>query len=376
MNAFRWAIFGSGQVARKFALGLRASKGSVAQVAASRSQERADAFARSLGIPSAIGGYAEAAASPDVDAVYIATPPSEHLANATLCLEAGKPVLLEKPFTLDADQARRLAEIARSRGVFCMEGMWTRFHPATQRMKQLAESGTIGTLRRFEAEFAIASAMDADSLQFQPAMGGGALMHRGVYPVSLAQLLLGPVREVQAHMRIGETGVDEDVAALLVHEGGALSQVGASMVTDTERPCELLGDAGSLRLWGPLYRPFGVGLRHYRGRPGGRGPGAGGGLRAKLGILKEGRFFQALNQRLQRLGVTPAGRGTRRQAAPYVGNGYQYQADEVMECVRAGRGESATMGLDDSIAVMEILDRIRAAAGGTAAPSRGPEASR
>lgn len=359
-SPFRWAILGTGGVSRKFTLGLKAVPGQSAVVCASRSPDNAARFARDFGLEAA--EYAAAAAHPKADAVYIATPPSEHEAQALLAIGAGKPVLIEKPFALDAGAAARIAAAAQDAGVFAMEAMWTRFLPLTRALKARVDAGDLGAARAFEARFYGNDRPDPDASLFDPARGGGALMHRGIYGLSLARYFLGPVAELQAMGRLGETGIDEECALTLRHENGAISTIRASLRAAGISAAELYGTQASYRIAPPIYRPFAARRIAVPPRAGGTsGPGAGNGG-GRLEGLKEGSFAQGLNQRLARLKefLRPPGQGI---SAPFAGNGYGHEAAALAEAVRAGRREHPAMPLAESVEIMALVDQARAAWG-------------
>jgi predicted dehydrogenase len=346
----RWAIVGTGEVAGKFAIGLRQVPGAELTLIASRSAERASALAAALGAAGSVGGY-EAAAAAEVDAVYVATPPSEHRANALLFIEAGKPVLIEKPFALNAEDARAIADAARAAGVFCMEGMWTRFMPAMQAVRDLIAQGRIGEPRSLFASFAVADEVDPGNRFFRPDLGGGASTHRLVYPLSLALDLLGPASLVSAGLTWGRTGIDEDCLASLRHANGALSSLYASARTTADNNLVILGTEGRLRFEGPIYRPFGVRFEAVRSRR------RGAPRWSRMAVFKEGPLAQGLRQRLD--GLVGLRSQSRRFRAPYIGNGYAHEAMEVMYALDRGWREHPSMSLDASIAVADLLDQIR-----------------
>ena len=355
MTTFSWAILGTGVVSRKFLLGLRSSKFDARVVAvASRTRANAEAFARDFKVPRVAESYTAACALPEVDAVYIATPPSLHEEQALMAIAAGKPVLLEKPFAMDAAQARRIAEAARSAGVFCMEGMWTRFLPLTRHLKQMLESGAIGELRSFSGSYAQANRPDSGANIFNAALGGGALLHRGVYPLSMACHLMGPVIEARTVATFGETGVDEDTTVICRHEQG-LSTIQASLRTTAANDCRIMGTKGMIHVESPIYRPY-----RLRQLPA-AAAGAAGAANPRKESLKEGGLLQGLQQRAQGLISLLRGRGGTTITKHYAGNGYHYEADELMRSVRAGRSESGILPLADSVMVMEALDKARAA---------------
>jgi predicted dehydrogenase len=348
---FRWAIIGTGNVAAKFAIGMRSVPGAEVSLVASRSAERAAEFARRFKISHSVGGYQKAAHA-DVNAAYIATPPSEHRGNAQLFLDAGKPVLIEKPLAANASEARELIDAARAAGVFCMEGMWTRFLPALAKAREIIARGDIGTPRALCATFATAETVDPANPLFRPDLGGGALGHRGVYPLSLATDLLGPAILASAIVTRGVTGVDEEASALLRHANGAMSSVYTSARTSDTNSLSVLGTEGSLRFVGPIYRPFGLSIEvvHTRQRSVNNW-----GLTA---ILKEGPLAQGLRQWVGgAIGDRPKRDFIR---APYIGNGYAHEAMAVMEAVAKGWTEHPIMPLDASAAVARLIDEIKA----------------
>jgi predicted dehydrogenase len=345
----RWAIVGTGEAAGKFAIGLRSVPAEVALVA-SRSADRAARFARQLKIPASVGSYEEAARA-SVDAVYIATPPSEHLSNALLFIRAGKSVLIEKPLANSAASVAEIIAAARSRNVFCMEGMWTRFLPALQVARTSIRDGVIGSPRWLQASFAAADLYDPENSFFRAELGGGVVGDRAVYPLSLAIDLLGPASLLAASHSTAQGQVEDEVSALLRHEGGAVSSIYASARTAADNGLVIHGTEGTLRFVGPIYRPFGIEFSALRARR--RGARAW----SSLAVFKEERLMQGLRQRLDR----PLGwlRRTRRISAPYIGNGYAHEAIALMESMRDGRLEHPLMPLDTSLAIAKLVDQIK-----------------
>jgi predicted dehydrogenase len=351
---FRWAILGTGPVARKFALALRLIPGAEVAAVASRDPKNARAFAAALGgrpaesYAAAVAGHG--GATDDVDAVYVATPPALHEDHAQAAIAAGRAVLVEKPLAADAAAARRIAAAAEAAGVFAMEAMWTRFLPLVLAVRARIAAGAIGEVRGFDGAFLAATRPDAGI--HDPARGGGALLDRGVYPVSLARFLLGPVAETKAMARLGPGGVDEDAALVLRHACGALSTVRASLRTAGAGATTIWGTEGTIRLSGPVWRPTGAVLTPVR---------AGGGMAppARFEALRETAPAQALSRRVEPLKRLVRGRG-QAIGAPLAGSGYQYQAAEVMACVRRGATGSALMPMGESVEILEIVDAARA----------------
>ena len=243
---FAGRIFGTGSVSRKFALDLRCLSGrATISAVASRSPDNAGNFVRDLAPEATPCTYEAAAAAEDVDGVYIATPPALHKSHALMAIAAGKPVLVEKPFAPTGADARAIAAAARDAGVFCMEAMWTRFQPLAGAIRARIAAGDLGDLRGFDARFLAANLPDASVSLFNAAQGGGALIHRGVYPLSMAQFWLGPVARTVALQRIGETRVDEDTVLVLEHVSGALSSIRASLRSAGSRRGGDLGHEGA-----------------------------------------------------------------------------------------------------------------------------------
>jgi predicted dehydrogenase len=351
MSRFRWGIFGTGSVAAKFAAGLRQLGDHDVALVASRSHANAQSFAAAFAAPHAIEGYeaAAAVAGSHVDAIYIATPPALHLDHALACIAQRIPVLIEKPFALDAAAAQAIAAAAEEANTFCMEAMWTRFMPALARLKALVAEGAIGEPHLVSGSFGISNAVDTAYGNFDAARGGGALAHLGLYPVSLGQWLFGTPVETQAVGRIGETGVEEDAAIALRYPNGVVGSFHTSLRAPAANDFAIHGTHGSLTLQGPLYRPFGI-LRTAtspRTQP-----------KASLSrkaLTKEGDLYQ----RLVRLREKMRG-GGKTISLPFAGNGYHYEAAEVAARVRASATESPIMPLSDSLAIAATLDALRA----------------
>jgi predicted dehydrogenase len=348
--ALRWAIFGTGSIASKFISGMKYAEGSRAELIASRSLSRAQTMAKAFGVARAVEGYAAAARAGDYDVAYITTPAALHADHAVACLEAGVPVLIEKPFAAHAQDAKRIADAARASGTFCMEGMWTRFNPAARRLKQLVAEGALGEVRQIHGEFCASNAVDPASSSFDPARGGGALLQYGVYPLSLARWMLGAPQAIHALGQIGETGVDEDVAITMSFAGGAVATFNTSLRAGGGNGLSVSGTLGSAEFMGPVFRPYG--LRRTAATPR-KLPKPGANLGRKA-LLRENGLLQKLAQ-LQ--GLRSAGGKVERHL--FAGNGCHYQMDEVARCLAAGLSESPEMPLDESIAVMETVDHIR-----------------
>lgn len=350
MTRFRWGIFGTGAISAKFVAGLAAADDAEATFIASRTLEKAQRFAAGTGIGRAVAGYAEAVALGGVDAIYIATPPSEHAAHALMCIAAGIPVLVEKPFAATAADAQRIAEAARSKPVFAMEAMWTRFLPAAQAMREKLAAKAVGEPRLVSGSFGTSQVPDRTNGMFNPALGGGAIAHLGAYPLSLAQWLFGSPTLVHAMGTIGSTGVDEDAAFQLRYPAGEIGSFFVSMRAWAPDDFQVLGTGGMMSVRGSIVRPHGLSISNETPR---------GFEAAQFGWRARLRQHGIVHQVAQRMDRSSRGRG-RRADYRYAGNGYHYEADEVRACVRRGATESKVMPLDDSVAVAVTADTIRA----------------
>ena len=311
----RWGILAPGSIARSFAEGLSALPDAELTAVGSRAQERADAFGDRFGVPHRHGSYADLAADPDVDVIYVATPHSAHKDATLLCLEAGKAVLCEKPFAINAAEAEAMIRAARDRKLFLMEAMWTRFFPAVAKVREWLAQGAVGRVQMVIADFGFCAGVDPEGRLFNLELGGGGLLDVGVYAVSFASMVLGgPPAEVSGLAHLGETGVDELGGMVLKMAAGSLAVLYTAVRATTPQEAHILGTEGRIHIPTPFWRP-------------------------PVAVL-----FREDEERVE---------------LPAEGNGYNYQAAEVMRCLRGGRLESDIMPLDESLSVMQTLDRIR-----------------
>lgn len=313
----RWGILGTGNIAHQFARGLSVLTDAELVAVGSRSQETADAFGDEFGVGRRHPSYEALANDPDVDAIYVSTPHSLHRENSLLCLDAGKAVLCEKPFTINAREAEEVVKAAREKQLFLMEAMWTRFLPALVRVRELLAERAIGDVRMVAADFGFRTNVNPKSRLFDPALGGGALLDVGVYPVSLASMILGAPARVAGLAHLGETGVDEQGAIVLGYAGGQIANLYTAVRTNTPHDARIMGTNGSIQINSPWWKPTA-------------------------------------------LTVSVAGAEPEVVELPYEGNGYNYEAAEVGRCLRAGKLESDHMPLDETLAIMRTLDQIRA----------------
>jgi predicted dehydrogenase len=339
-------------MAAVFAQGLADAPGAKLVAVASRTRARAEAFAGRHGVPRAHAHYAALACDPGIDLVYIATPHSDHCASAMAMLDAGKPIVCEKPFTVDARESRDVIALARRRRLFCMEAMWMRFMPAVREFVDRLRAGEIGELRAATIELGHPAVFDTAHRLFDPALAGGALLDLGCYVVSFALLLFGPPTSVQSQVVFAPNGVDEHVTALLAHAGERQSMLGASLRTRLSNGASVTGTEGLARLHEPLYRPDAFSIV--------RTPKID--LRVPsqtVARLRRNRWLVELQATL-RTAVSSSLGGGRPVTRRHRGNGYQYEAIEAMRCLHAGELESPFMPLDETQLAMETLDAIRA----------------
>ncbi|MHC5795157.1 Gfo/Idh/MocA family protein [Lacisediminihabitans sp. FW035] len=250
----RWGILGTGFIAHTQAADLVACGFTVAAVG-SRSQRTADAFAAEFGIPTAHGSYEALVADPAVDAIYISTPHPFHAENALLALRAGKHVLIEKAFTLTAAQALEVVEAGEAAGLVVMEAMWTRFLPHMLRIREIIAAGTIGDARTLIADHNQNLPKDPEHRLNNPALGGGALLDLGIYPVSFAFDLFGTPETVRAIAAKTATGVDRQTAILLGFEGGRQAVLHSALDTKGPNTAAILGTAGRIQVDAVWYSP-------------------------------------------------------------------------------------------------------------------------
>jgi predicted dehydrogenase len=310
----RWGILGTGIIAAALTNAIRAEGAEVVAVS-SASPERAAAFAHAHGIERHHAPHHELLAAGGIDVAYVATTNDRHRDDAIACLEAGVPVLLEKPFALSRAQAEEVVAVARRTGVFLMEAMWMRFQPGMFELERRIAAGEIGELRSVTSDFGVVAEPDPTRRWFDRAQGGGALLDIGIYPLTFALSLLGPATAATAVGELAPTGVDEQVAVAMQHERGVAAW-SASFVADGPVEATVTGTHGSFRV-----------PRVFNEVP-------------HLTRLVHG-------QAVEELTIEGAGLG------------YRPEVREVHRCLAAGWAESPRMPLELSLTVMGWLDHLR-----------------
>lgn len=315
MDTIRWGILATGGIAHKLAQALADQPDAELAAVGSRSQASADAFGEQWGIPRRHGSYEALVNDPDVDVIYIATPHSFHYENMLLCLNAGKHVLCEKPLTLNADEARQCIALARDKKLFLMEAMWTRFLPAMVQVRAWLDEGAIGTVRVVQASFALFFDYDPEHRLYAPELGGGALLDLGVYPISFAAMVLGLPDRTLSHTFLSPTGVDELNSMIFTYDTGATALLMSSQRLDLPVEAFVGGTEGYIKVHAPFFKA------------------------SDLTLYVDGK-----EQTVEK---------------PFESNGYIHQVREVHQCLREGKLESAIMPLDETAAIMGLMDDLR-----------------
>ena len=315
-----WGIIGCGGISGKFAAGLKGLANARLVAAASRDASRAADFAKHWGFEKSYGSYEALAGDPDVDVVYVGTVHPAHVENTLLCIDSGKSVLCEKPFAINAVQAKKMIEAARRADVFLMEAMWTRFIPALGQVRQWLDDGVIGDLSYLNAEFGFRVKMDPEGRLFNRQLGGGALLDVGIYPISLASMIFGGrAANIASIVEMVSTGVDGKAVMIMDHGEKRFSSLACSINTPMSQEAVICGTKGVIKLCKPFWSTQQLVLQ--------------------VGD-EEGEVFEF----------------------PFEGplNGYSYEAMAVMDDITNGRKENSIMPLGETLEIMETLDAIRA----------------
>jgi len=318
--AIRWGILAPGGIAHAFAEAVAVGTASEVVAVGSRNHGRAQDFADEYGIGRAYGSYEDLVADPDVDAVYVASPHSEHRAHALLAVEAGKPVLVEKAFTRSAAEAREVLDAAARRDLLVVEAMWSRFLPHYDVVRHVVEAGLIGEVVAVFADHGQRLYPDGPERLSQPELAGGALLDLGVYPVSFADVVLGAAESVRASGTLTDLGVDATTTVTVTNAAGAQGILSCTMAGVTPCTAVVAGTNARLQLTGAFY-------------------GAGSTLRLV------GRDNEVLDER-------PGG-------LPEDVRGFSYEAAEFARCLVAGETESPLLPHATTLRVMETMDEVR-----------------
>lgn len=341
---------GTGTIAHKFALALAESTNSQLTAVGSRSIENARRFAACHAAPKALGSYEDLVRLPELDVVYVATPNVFHKDHCLLALNAEKAVLCEKPFTTTADEMTQIIHAAQSRGLFCMEAMWLRFNPLIHQVQKVLSEGAIGEVKMLKADVGYSRTLEKSSRFFDPGLGGGALLDLGVYPLSLAYLLLGEPQDIVGRATLAATGVDEQVSLLLTYPG-QIASLSCSFRTTAPNDAHIMGTHGRIRIHPPMYNPSGISITNFEPTSG----------IARANPTRAERPLHRLPvpQRLRDFFRRSRGKTSEQIVLPSWRNGMVFEVEEVVNCLHRGETQSSLMPLDESLRVMQAIDSIR-----------------
>ncbi len=355
-QVIRWGILGTGFIAGEFARGLLTLKDAQLLGIASRTKTKAQGFANIFKVERIYDSYEQLVKDPDIDVVYIATPQETHKDLSLLCLQAGKPILCEKPFALNALEASEVINLARQKQLFCMEAMWMRFMPLIQFVKAIIERGEIGEVKMLMADFGNPIEYNLNSRLFNPELGGGALLDRGVYCLSLAYYLLGAPTKIVSSAAICETGADEQSSVILNYPQGKLAVLSQSLRTYSPNEAVIMGTKGKICLHDLWIRPDKISVTKFSVL-----------TQSYLSVLETSSLKQKLvstikqNSLVRRVYISLSGllKSQTGIVQPVKANGYNYEATEVMNCLRNQQLESRVMPLDETLKIIEAMDTIR-----------------
>jgi len=313
----RWGIIGTGHIANKFANALSILPEAELLAVASRDKKTANIFAEKYNIPRAYASYEELASDNDIDAVYIGTPHAFHLGNSVLCMKKGKAVLCEKSITINAAEAKEIVRVAREENVFLMEAMITRHVPLIKKVLKWIENGKIGEVRMVKASQCSRGTFPPGARHLTPELGGGSLLDVGVYVISFASMIFKKApTEVVGLSHIGEWGSDEQGAAILKYNNGEIADLSFALKTAAVNEAYIFGTDGYIKLNDLFTVP------------------------TKASLFIDKKEVEIIEE-------------------PIIGNVLSYEAEEVMRCLQEGKKESPFMPLDESVQIMEIMDKIR-----------------
>ena len=312
---YRWGIIGPGKIAHRFADAIRNVSGSGIYAVASRDRKRGEEFAATYNVPVMYGHYEDLVNDPSVDVVYIATPHSFHQEHTLLCLNKKKPVLCEKPMSVNFKSTLKMVAAARRNNTFLMEAMWTRFMPATLKVMELIREGKIGEIKYIRGDFGDRFPFEPKSRVYDLKLGAGSILDIGIYPLFLILLILGKPDAIKSFAHLAKTGADVLACAMLYYNNGQLATMLSSTILHTPITAEIMGTDGTLTLHSFWYNTKSISL-------------------TRMG--EEPQLF----------------------SVPYRGNGFEFQIQEVIQCLDRGDQESSLMSLDFTLLLSKTMDDI------------------
>ena len=319
MKKYNWGIIGLGNIAGKFASALNSTTRGKLYAVASRTNEKAHFFSEKFGASRYYDSYEKLIEDDKIDIVYIATPHNLHYPIAKKCLESGRNVLCEKPITINSRQFEELRELSGRKRLFYMDALWTRFMPKIEKTLEYINSDKLGDIHYIRADFGIDPVLHPEGRLLNPALGGGSILDIGIYPVFLSLLILGYPEEIKVSAVKSDTGVDVSCGIILKYKNGAIADLFSTFLAKTETSAEIAGTNGRII----LHRQF-------------FGPGD----------------MTFINNDATEI----------RHSFPAISNGYEYEAEEVMDCLDRKLLESPRLPLSFTSQLMKLLDEIRSGA--------------
>lgn len=315
MSNFKWGILGPGGIATAFAEDLKKLEAHSIAAVGSRTLSNAQSFAHNFG-GTAYGSYEELVADPQVDAIYVATPHPAHKENVILALNAGKPVLCEKPFAVNASEAQQMVDAAASNGVALMEAMWARFLPHYAKVREIVASGVLGKIHTIQADHGQRLADQNIPRLVEPSLAGGALLDLGIYPVSFAHMILGNPTKITSTAVLTDKGVDAQTSMIFDYADGAQAVLNTTMIEQTPCRAVVAGLNGWLEIDRTFYNPASMRV-----------------------VLNDGSVTE--------------------YPSTYIGHGLREQAESFKQLVRSGQQQSQILNWQDTVDIMKTLDQVR-----------------
>jgi predicted dehydrogenase len=315
VNNFSWGILGPGGIARAFAKDLTLLEGHTIGAVGSRSIDNAHSFAKDFG-GTAYGSYEQLVKDPTIDAIYVATPHPAHHDNVILALDAGKPVLCEKPFAVNAGEAQAMVDAAAKNKVALMEAMWARFLPHYSKVREIIASGVLGPILSIHADHGQRLADQNIPRLVEPHLAGGALLDLGIYPISFAHMILGNPASITSSAIMTNKGVDAQTSMIFTYQSGAQSVLTTTMIEQTPCRAVVAGLHGWLEIDRTFYNPASMRV-----------------------VLNDGTVTQYPNT--------------------YTGHGLREQAESFKQLVQSGKIQSEILSWQDTIDIMKTMDAVR-----------------
>jgi predicted dehydrogenase len=311
-----WGIIGLGKIAHSFASDLQLSKNSTLYGVASRNIEKAERFSKKYNSVTYYNSYEELTKAPEIDVIYVANPHTSHFENTMMCLKNGKAVLCEKPLGINSVEVKTMLNEARSKKLFLMEGLWTRFIPATEKVIKLLKEDTIGDVIFIRADFGFKGDQNPEGRLYNKKLGGGSLLDIGIYPIYLSLLTLGFPKDVKAMARMTQTEVDSYCAILFDYENSSKAILESTFEADTPTEAYIYGSKGALKMHSNFHHS------------------------EKISLYQNGKLMEAFNME-------------------YQGNGYLYEIEEVNGCLMRKVTESSKLPQSLSLNLITLIDRVK-----------------